>query len=340
MTSTRIATLSLVAAFVAVLQRLPSPRLQHSTTVPGSLLPPVGRIDHATVYDPIRDRMISFGGAIASIQGNDVWALSFSSPLYWAKLPITGAMPTGRSAACVIYDPLRDRIIVFGGLQGGTLLNDVWALSLSGTPTWTQLSPSGTPPSARYEQSAVYDPVRDRMLVFGEPGSTSNELWELSLASPKWTQLTMAGGPPVARSAACMIYDPRRDRLVVFGGSVSPGVPTYDDTLVLPLATLTWSQLTPTTIPPARNHASAIYDPLRDAMVIFGGQSGNASSPNLNDTWSLPLANPTSWVPVNPAGTAPRWRHSHAAIYDPPRDRMIVFGGNHGLRSMRTTCGR
>ena len=45
--------------------------------------------------------------------------------------------------------------------------NDVWALSLSGSPTWAQLAPAGTPPGAWYGHSAIYDPARDRMVVFG-----------------------------------------------------------------------------------------------------------------------------------------------------------------------------
>ena len=39
-------------------------------------------------------------------------------------------------------------MIVFAGkaTSGGANLNDVWELSLSGTPTWTQLAPAGSPP--------------------------------------------------------------------------------------------------------------------------------------------------------------------------------------------------
>ena len=75
-----------------------------------------------------------------------------------------------RSGHSAIYDPVRDRMVVFGGYSGTGytyFLNDVWVLSLAGMPAWTQLTPTGTPPSARYGHSAIYDPVRDRMVVFG-----------------------------------------------------------------------------------------------------------------------------------------------------------------------------
>src|SRR5262245_19788204 len=104
--------------------------------------------------------------------------------------PLSGAAPPIRTAPAAIYDPVRDRMMVFGG-QGdaGQLLNDVWALSLSGSPVWTQILPSGHAPTARYYPTAIYDPVRDRMLVFGgwDNGPT-NDVWALSLSgSPSWS---------------------------------------------------------------------------------------------------------------------------------------------------------
>jgi len=42
------------------------------------------------------------------------------------------------------------------------------------------LSPTGTPPSARYDHTAIYDPLRDRMVVFGGFDETRlNDVWEL-----------------------------------------------------------------------------------------------------------------------------------------------------------------
>jgi hypothetical protein len=128
-----------------------------------------------------------------------------------------------RFASSAIYDPVRDRMLVFGSTRGG-FLNDVWALSLAGAPTWTKLTPTGTPPGGRIFQSAIYDSARDRMVVFGGyyyDGSDHylNDVWALSLAgTPAWTQLTPSGTPPTARCYHSAIYDPVRDRMVVFGG--------------------------------------------------------------------------------------------------------------------------
>jgi hypothetical protein len=290
------------------------------TELTPSGLPPRARYLHNAVYDPVRDRMVVFGGWANLAFINDVWALSLPDAPAWTELTPSGTPPSARCDHSAIYDPVRDRMVVFGGVYT-TYLNEVWALSLAGTPAWTQLTPSGTPPSARYLHSAIYDQVRDRMVVFGGFSNTLlGDVWALSLAgTPAWTQLTPSGIPPGARTGHSAIYDPARDRMVVFGGSL------LNDTWALSLAnTPAWTQLTPSGTPPgARTRHSAIYDPVRDRMMVFGG----ASDSRLNDVWALSLADMPAWTQLTPLGTPPSARGAHSAIYDPMRDRMVVFGG-------------
>jgi hypothetical protein len=128
----------------------------------------------------------------------------------------------------MIYDPVADRVIVFGGLGGPGYMNDVWQLSLSGTPTWTHLAISGTPPIGRYGHSAIYDPLRLRMVVFGGYDGASNKLfndvWALDLMSLTWSPMTVSGtlplsATPIARDFTAMAYDAAHDRIVMHGGN-------------------------------------------------------------------------------------------------------------------------
>jgi hypothetical protein len=252
--------------------------------------PPGARDAHSAIYDPVRDRMVVFGGSSSGSGLNDVWALSLAGTPAWTQLTPSGTPPGGRWGHGAIYDPVRDRMVVFGGYGSG-YLNDVWALSLAGTPAWTQLAPSGTPPNARRYHSAIYDPVRDRMVVFGGYGgsnSNRNDVWALSLAgTPAWTQLTASGTPPGARYGHSATYDPVNDRMVVFGGIFvgSVDVHYFNDVWALSLVdTPAWTQLTPSGTPAsARCGHSAIHDPVRDRMVVFGG----STSGYLNDVWTL-----------------------------------------------------
>jgi hypothetical protein len=293
--------------------------------------PPIARFFHTMIYDPVRDRMVVFGGNTGNRFLNDLWAPSLAGSFAWTQLTPSGTPPSAREAHTAIYDPVRDRMVVFGGADGASFFNDVSALSLAGGPSWTKLTPTGTPPSARLYHTAIYDPVRDRMVVFGGYSADFlNDVWALSLAdSLVWTQLTPAGTPPSARYSHTAIYDPVRDRMVVFGGH--DGSSPLNDVWALSLAASpAWSQLAPAATPPsARYSHTAIYDSVRDRMVVFGGADSSISG-SLSDVWELSLAGSPAWTQLAPTGTPPSARWKHTAIYDPARDRMVVFAGQDG----------
>ena len=307
-------------------------------------LGPTGRKGHSAIYDPVRDRLIVFGGvkvvSPSVIRLNDVWALSMSGTPTWTELTPIGVTPPERTLHTAIYDPIRDRMIVFGGsANGGAYLNDVWELTLSGTPTWTQLAPVSGPPRARGIHSAVYDPVRDQMIVFGGVGRGQStvqlgDAWSLTLSSaPTWTLLSDAGPLRYAHAA---IFDPVFDRMVMFGGvwDYDPGHEPrervyYNDVWELDLSGVPiWTPLTPTGTPPiGRANHSAIYDPSGARMLVFGG-SRDYEGTYLDDVWALDLSGGAEWSALTPP-ESPIARAVHAATYDPSRHQMIVFGGEY-----------
>lgn len=81
---------------------------------------------------------------------------------------------------------------------------------------WTAISP----PSGRYGHTAVYDSLRDRMIIFGAwDGGRRNDVWALSMSDPPvWSRLTPRGTPPTPRLSHAAIYDAAHDRMVIFGG--------------------------------------------------------------------------------------------------------------------------
>src|SRR5262245_4923187 len=244
----------------------------------------------------------------------------------WAPWSPYGAVPEGRVFARAIYDPVRDRMIVYGGMACNVAdLDGTWALALGSRPAWYNITPAGSSPGPRRGHTMIYDPLRDRMVVFGGgDGSAGNftspsETWALSLAEPPlWCQVPVEGVLPTGRYWHTAIYDPVRDRMIVFGGILVGGQNLNEVWALSLTGTATWTLLLPAgPAPAARAHHTAIYDPVRDRMVVFGGYS--------TEVWALSLAGTPTWTQLSPAGPIPEEATCPSAIYDPVRDRMVVL---------------
>src|SRR5438105_2161560 len=194
--------------------------------------------------------MILFGGQDDFFTYySDVWALNLmpttaamtTPPVnYWTQLTPSGVppdVPSARIGHSAIYDSQNNRMIVFGGQDGGGYRNDIHILTLGGTPAWSAPAITGTPPSGRMGHSAVYDAANQRMVIFGgdtavNPITPTNELWSLRLdASSTWTFLNpVSGTPPAARYAHSAIYDSGSQRMVIYGGNDNSGFPSFGET--------------------------------------------------------------------------------------------------------------
>ena len=286
-------------------------------------LAPPARMNHAAVYDPIRDRVLVFGGVGGGGLRGEVWALDLGGEPSWQLLVPAGQGAPARALANAIYDPVRDGMIVFGGVDGA-LHNDVWELSLSGAPAWHSILPAGTPPSPRSRTSMIYDPIWDRLIVFGgDDGALENDVWALNLGgSPVWQELVTVGTPPSPRSGHAAIYDPVRDRMVVFGATIDNTVAV--DLWALSLGdTLRWTQIvppggTPSEIQPGY---AAAYDPSQDLLVVDGGDYEYGGD-TFSLSWSVAASGSQPWA-LGPGG----YRTAHSLVHDPVRSRMLAYGG-------------
>jgi galactose oxidase-like protein len=200
-------------------------------------------------------------------------------------------------------------MVVFGGLgkttsaaPADTAYNDVWRLwfDTASNPArwrWTQMTISGTPPSARYGHTAVLDTnavSSPRILVFGGIGvgqstPTDNTLYALTLTSPNsanWSTLTPSGPTPAARYDHSMNVD----RLFRFPG------------------------------PNGSGHYA----------VMYGGRLNNTTCDD--HVWRLWLYSSGSveWQQLTVAGTSPGPRAAHSATYDAAAEQLYVLGGVDG----------
>lgn len=158
---------------------------------------PGERCLHSACYDAIGHRMIMHAGQNNSGPLDDLWALDLDTDTWTQLTP--SPKPSARYFTSFVYDEANRRATLFGGQTATVKVNEAWVFDLW-TNEWTQLTPAGTPPSARFGAAAVYDGANDRMIVFGGlDAAVRNDVWALEGLSN-----TATGAPPITSSALAL----------------------------------------------------------------------------------------------------------------------------------------
>ncbi len=329
--------------------------LDPDTLTWSALLPtgnkPAARYGQVATYDSVNRIMTIFGGAEGAPGpcANDVWTLDGANgqgaPTWLSQTP-SGTSPRARTLHTGVYDPGSNTLTVFGGSDcNSNFFNDVWVLSNAngegGTPTWMQLTPTGTPPAARESSASIYDSVNRIMTIYGGDAGIAapfGDVWTLSNANggggtPVWTQLspTAVAGSPGARTGHTAIYDSANNVMNIFAGS--NGVNTLTDSWTLSFAngvggTPAWTLLTVTSTAPQLQYHTAVYDQSLNNMYVFAGTSSGSKLLSSNHTFTLPgangLAGSTQWYLGGPPV-----RYSASAFLDPNTGGLFIYAGQH-----------
>ena len=288
---------------------------------------PSARYETKMAYDAANRRMILFGGLTVYDAGtkqqiflNDTWQWM---GVRWVQL-FPAHAPSGRSDPMMVADPVRNRIVLFGGHTGATQeINDTWIFNGA---DWIQLTTS-TAPSARYLAGASYDPLRDRIVLFGgiqtsvDPKTTvvSNvnlyDTWEFD--GTTWTKIG-GEGPHVIKPE--LVYDEAHSQTLMLGidDKGATLMYKYDATAG------TWSQVTGTTLPKCVNEGQLVYDTTNAAPLFNGGVCTNDTT-TANETMEW---DGSKWNAIDLQTNDTGRIFGAAAAYDIGRDDAVVFGGN------------
>lgn len=192
---------------------------------------------------------------------------------------------------------------------------------------WTLIG-SGTP-SARSELGMEHDPVSRQTLLFGGNSSSgnpfNNDLYRYQPGTG-WAAVDAGANLPAPRRVFASAAG--NGSFYVYGG-LGPGPSAADLWRYTPGNG--WTQLNDgsgTPHPGARFYLTggALYDPVRNRFVFFGGR--NAAGLDTNQTWAFRFADNT-WELLD-AGTGsnvPVGREDHRLVYDPDLDAYLLFGG-------------
>jgi hypothetical protein len=172
----------------------------------------------------------------------------------WGILRLTPGAEGYRIRHCSVWDPIRSRLLVFGGehpMYGGNpsqalYWQRVWAVDPV-YDRWTILPDGGNLPQRRSWFVSGYDPYLDALVVYGGVAiealpshnyGVTGELWAYLISAGKWVRLDEGELPP--RVAAAGVYCASRGQIIAFGGlSTDPFVPgakeIHNETIVIPV---------------------------------------------------------------------------------------------------------
>lgn len=252
---------------------------------------PDGRDRHGLDWLGSPDRLVMFGGVRQQGFRFDVTEELYAydpATTQWTLLTQSTARPSARADVAFHWVSSLSRFLLFGGTEGtatnATRRNDLWTVAVdtaASTGTWAQLAPTGTPPSARNAACTAFDPVRQRLIVFGGEGPGAVALggtFQYDVATNTWFTDTPTGSIPSIRSFAACAWDTAAGVLMLYGGYDGAGM--LSDVFAYDPVAQQWATYVPATSAGNLSDAAAAYSAELGGMLMFGGQSATGTYVN------------------------------------------------------------
>ncbi len=291
---------------------------------------PVSRNAAAVASDGV-NRMYVFGGRSDSGNPDGTFWCYDAVTQTWTELYGTAAnpLPSPRRHTRMALDPLRQKLVLFGGNSGGNAhLNDVWEYDLA-TQLWNDVTPAVAGPAPRSKHVMVFDLINVQVVVFGgtdaftggNPVDSVLHGWN----GTTWAVLDTGTGPSPRVDAMIASKGFAGGEILLFGGIQAP-TETWR-WFGSGAGGGTWSLVPTATIPGMTgvNGARMVYDVIRDRYVMHAGNSGSgtAAAGRLDGTWEF---DGIDWLDRGPSGLL--GRRAQAMEYVPGIGKTIMFGGN------------
>ena len=234
----------------------------------------------------------------------------------WRKLE-PGDGPGTREDHTWTLDPSTRTAYLFGGRDGSTAYDDIWAFDLA-SDTWRELDPGGRGPAARFGHEAVWIEGIGLVVWAGQAGPTAffDDLWAYDPAANDWSRLPNDGPKPAARYGSCSTVS-ADTRLWISHGFTEDGV-RFSDTRAYDFDAGRWTDETPDGTQPVVRCLHACWLTADGRFALYAGQTTGVRA--LGDLWALDGG---QWIMVD--GELPPERNLPATTRHD--DDAIVFGG-------------
>ncbi|HEY3451656.1 MAG TPA: hypothetical protein VGK67_35185 [Myxococcales bacterium] len=346
---------------------------------------PRPRRNASMAYDSARGVSVLFGGRVnpgddcgESAAGTEMscsWTWEWDGAR-WMVASRGG--PPSRELAAMAYDPVRARVVLFGGYRYGdcgdgdaspSVCSRTWEWDGS---QWTVAgerpsiaAPEEVYPTGRSETAMAYDATSGAMILFGgevrdlaarcrEPAVYSGmqchytwgwKAWGTPTCAdaehPCWKKLADGSVGPGGRNGPQLAYNAATGRVLMAGGydaygsNCNEGSGSYcGSSWEWNGSTSAWAQTCTTapcttSMPVARRYHAMAFDPTLKRVVLAAGSNdsvscGEGATPAgfCIDTWTF---GSNDWQRLSPS--VPDARSQHAMAYDSVRKRWVLFGG-------------
>ncbi|HSA32937.1 MAG TPA: kelch repeat-containing protein, partial [bacterium] len=280
---------------------------------------------HGMSYDPVREKILLYGGY-------DDDSGTYYSSLYqydrrlntWVSVTTNGATPITSGAFGIAYDTIRDRTLIWGGVDiSGNSTNKVYEFD-GPNSRWTELTTRVPTANAWSSDRMIFNANRGRYLLYMGNTSGNDSVWEFDPNERRWTQMTVNSGPTNKYiSSYGMVHEPTGSyRTMVWGGSSSKKMyywtPGAGDTG-------TWTDVAQIgTLPTAYYEVAMAYDSGHNWALLFGGRVGGTY---YNGTFIYRVSDAQWFDMTSSDPSPPTARIAAAMVYDPDNTRMLLFGG-------------
>ncbi len=241
----------------------------------------------------------------------------------WSELGVGGPAPAPREAHTWTVDATAQVAYLFGGRDGGTVLDDLWRFDLR-AERWERVDPGGATPPARFGHNAVWLEGRGLVLFAGQSASGFfSDLWLYDPVAARWTELPSAGSVPVPRYGSCAVLAPD-GRLWISHGFTEEQA-RFADTRAYDFVTGSWADETPSggDVPVARC-LHACFGASDGRFVLYAGQTTGVAA--LGDLWALTVGSDpdaSRWAEIDEALPSARNLYAFART----GGAFVVFGG-------------
>ncbi|MBI2913562.1 MAG: hypothetical protein HYY03_06545 [Chloroflexi bacterium] len=281
---------------------------------PSGPLPPARR-DHSLTTN---GRLLYLFGGRGADTLSDLWSYDPATNA-WSEVASTDG-PPARFGHNTYLDSARGRLIVFGGQNGASFFNDLWAFDVA-AGGWSQLAAGETVPAPRYGAGGAPDGAGRLLVTHGFTNAGRfDDTWGYDPAQSAWTDLSPQGQRPVERCLMRAAWDGAANRLLIFGGQTN-ATPFLGD--LWELRDGVWKELVAEPKPSPRKFYAMAFDGQGGRLLLLGGDTADGS---LSDLWFFD-SGANSWSEQSPEGEGPSPRFGHDAVWLADSRRLIVFGG-------------